>query len=53
MYIYELIKQCSPETIAATSIRLGYFDTSLAIASYKRNILDNKQGEPAESDESI
>lgn len=53
MCIYELIKQCSPETIAATSIRLGYFDTSLAIASYKRNILDNKQGEPAESDETI
>lgn len=53
MFIQELIKQYSPERIADTSIRLGYLDTSLAIANYKDYLRENEQQETTESDEEI
>lgn len=53
MFIQELIKQYNPEKIADTSIRLGYFDTSLAIAKYKEYICENEQRDTSESDDEI
>ena len=51
MFIQELIKQYNPEKIADTSIRLGYFDTSLAIAKYKEYIRENEHRDTSESDD--
>ena len=50
MFIQELIKQYNPEKIADTSIRLGYFDTSLGqftrnyTQTTKRGLLTTNKG---------
>lgn len=53
MFVFELIKQCSPEKIAEEAIRMGYFDIRMGISSYKKYINESGQIGPVESDEAI